>query len=240
MIGIGLGVNMMQGGGGGFSPASLFTASQEGDFWSADADSLQWIDQAGTTPPVVDSPIGKFTGGKASSPISWTPNAADDAKRPVLRADGSLRYWEFDKVDDVIKAPSAYTQTMDFFIVMRRTGNALTFVRDLSATGYFATFRDSGSGLSANAGTPTFYINGVLVDPATRAQMLIQGPINTVFVLEARGVTLTTWTEMLLGYTSSFLPALDRVYAMLCRQTISTDERASVMTWLAAKGGVTL
>lgn len=80
-----------------YSPATLFAAGEEGAWYDpSDLDTL-WQDAAGTTPAIVDGPVGRMD-DKSGRGNHLTQTIA--AARPTLRQVGAVYYLEFDGVDD--------------------------------------------------------------------------------------------------------------------------------------------
>lgn len=79
-----------------WSPSSLFASAQPGCIFDASNTESVKQDDAGTTPGVVDSPVGRW--------VDQSPNAKHVTKtltaRPTWRSSGGLYWLEFDALDD--------------------------------------------------------------------------------------------------------------------------------------------
>ena len=82
---------------GGFSPLSLFSAGEQGAWYDPSDLSTLFSDSAGTTPAVVDGPVGKML-DKSGRGTHRTQ--ATTAQTPILRTSGGLYWLEYDGVDD--------------------------------------------------------------------------------------------------------------------------------------------
>jgi len=242
-LGIGIGIGQLRSGGfspASFSPATLYSAAQLGDYITADDDTRQWQNQAGSVAPVVDSPIGKINGGQGV--MSWGPGGANDARRPALRAAGALRYWEYDGIDDGMGTGISYGATlMDLFFVSQRATTP-SFLQATAAYGggnFLGVAQATTSSPDQNLGTPTYFINGNAID-STRLAIFNATTPDVPFIMEVRGCNMVSlWSGLWTGFYPIY-SSLQRVYAVVARQTLSTDERNLLMPWLAAKAGITL
>ncbi|MES2909839.1 MAG: phage tail protein [Pseudomonadota bacterium] len=122
-------------------------------------------------------------------------------------------FLKFDGTDDAMGtaafAAGTLTSAMDAFFVVRRdsAGNA-TLGYDSGATKFFASM-ESGSAVAAhaNAGTPTYLVNGVAVPggtATTRGQLHTALAVGTFAILEIRNLDLSTWTDFFTGGLASY------------------------------------
>lgn len=86
-----------------FTPLELFAGGVQGGWYDPSDLASMWQDSAGTTPAVVDSPVGRIDdkSGNGNHLIQATSGA-----RPILRNSGTAYYLEFDGSDDFLAAAS--------------------------------------------------------------------------------------------------------------------------------------
>ncbi len=90
-----------------FDPLSLFAGGEQGVIYDVQNLSSMFQDSAGTTPAVVDSPVGRI------NDLSGNGNHAVQAtsgKRPILRQDFTGYYLAFDGTDDFLRVAFTIAQ----------------------------------------------------------------------------------------------------------------------------------
>lgn len=200
-------------------------------------------DSAGTTPvTAVGQPVGKILdkSGRGNHATQ-----ADAAKRPLLQQDGNGKYYlSFDGVDDFISV-TGMTQTtdMDAIYGMMSVGNSAVFVRGYAAPYGYAMVKQAGSfDVHFNSvGTPTGYVNGVVLPAQTRDAVATAWPDNVVAVIECQTMDLaTSWGGgWVFGHYPGFA-GLRRLYPGILRQGMTAEELTNARAWVAEKCGVTL
>ncbi|MES2910632.1 MAG: hypothetical protein V4718_04550 [Pseudomonadota bacterium] len=122
-------------------------------------------------------------------------------------------YLKFDGTNDAMGTAAfvagTLTNNMDAFFVVRRGGaGTATLGYDSGATKFFASM-ESGSAVvaHANAGTPTYLVNGVAVaggTATTRGQLHTALAVGPFSILEIRNLDLSTWTDFFTGGLASY------------------------------------
>lgn len=130
------------GGGGGFSITSLFAAGEKGAWYDPSDLSSMYQDSAGTTPAVVNQPVGYIADKSGNGNHA---KQATTASKPILRQSGGLYYLQFDGVDD-----SLSTGSIDFTSTDKMTVVAGARLLSNAAAGVFAELSVS---VSANNGS---------------------------------------------------------------------------------------
>lgn len=110
-IGIGNAITFPRSAGAAvptWTPAALFASGEQGVWYDPSDFSTLFQDSAGTTPvDAVGQPVGRILdkSGRGNHATQATT-----AARPILRQSGSLRYLEFDNVDDSLRATFTISQ----------------------------------------------------------------------------------------------------------------------------------
>jgi len=103
-------------GGGGWTPAQLFSAGQAGAWYDPSDSSAVFQDAAGTTPAGDGDPVGRIE-DKAGNGNHATQSTS--AARPTLRKTaGGLWYLEFDGADDILDCGSDLSLNTQMFACM--------------------------------------------------------------------------------------------------------------------------
>jgi hypothetical protein len=133
-IGLGLGINRVQGGG--FNPANLFAGGAQGAWYSPSDISTLFQDIAGTIPvTAAGQPVGMM---RDKSGLNRHAVATLDARRPTYEVDSSGRpYILGDGVDDCLVVPNFNMSLTDavcvFAGVRKQSDAAFQVIFDLSA-----------------------------------------------------------------------------------------------------------
>ncbi len=93
--------------------------------------------------------------------------------------------------------------------------------------------------MSAGAGTPAAYVNGVISTGATRGQLATDWPTSTNAVLESypTDMVAVVWGGLAFGFYSGFA-GFRRMYGMIVVENPASDARDSVRGYIANKSGV--
>lgn len=140
--------------GGSFSPTALFASGESGAWYDTSDLSTMFIDEAGTTPAVVDQPVGRINdkSGRGNHATQATT-----AAKPILRQDGSgFYYLEHDGVDDWLRATFTIAQPWDRVSALQQiswTGNDRIFSEANAALAGLLFQNGSSPRLNLNSGT---------------------------------------------------------------------------------------
>lgn len=122
-LGLHLGLGFTQGGG--FSPLSLFAASEQGAWYDPSDLSSMSQDSAGSTPVTAAGQVVGRILDKSGRGNHATQSTT--ASKPVLRQSGALYYLEFDGVDDFLVTSAinfTATDEMSVFAGVRKLSDA--------------------------------------------------------------------------------------------------------------------
>lgn len=246
-----------------WTPLSLFAGGEAGGWYDPSDLSLMWQDSAGTTPAVVDSPVGKINdkSGRGNHMLQAT-----SSRRPLLRQSGALNYLEFDGLDDRMATASGIVlaATHDIFGAFMVTANVGTSATPFS---YFNTstdvaevemavytesagvrrFRSRYPGLDSfstgfNIGTPVSpKVLGQSKRAASDTRQFVNGvnaftdaTASTAFSTTTRGFRMGQQTN-----TGQYMTG--NLYGLVIRDLNMDDTtRGKLETYLASKSGITL
>jgi len=178
-MGISLGLQQ-RGGGGGFSPASLFASSEAGDWFDPSDLSKMWQDTAGTTPVTTDSQtVARIDGQQGVVSL----RQADAAKRPQYKTSGGLHWLRFDGTDDnlISSANLAFSGTDASTVAAAVTKRNTSTEGDIIAYGYLGP--DNGT-FGIGAGTANNY------GAVSRGTALVFGGTASIFTSPITNVVL--------------------------------------------------
>lgn len=173
-LGLGLGAitSPLTGGGGGFSPASLFANGEQGAWYDPSDFSTMFQDSAGTTPvTAVGQPVGRILDKSGRGNHASQSTAA---ARPVLQQDGNGKYYlAFDGVDDKLLSTSidfSGTNEATLAVAFSRTNDA--------AAGYiFSHSAEVNTQPGVSISSPTFTAPSIgLVSVGTSLTLALQNP----------------------------------------------------------------
>jgi hypothetical protein len=243
-----------EGGVSSFSIASLFAAGEQGGWYDPSDLSTLFSDSAGTTPAVVDGPVGKMLdkSGRGNHATQATT-----AAKPYLRSSGGLYWLEYDGVDDWMTVAFAAVPSAELAVVAGRAtsvavdsgfyGNlnssALAGFQIHLATSTAEVRTGSGAALSsASAGTVTAGVNFVLAGYAGSGSQTARrnGVAGTsVSATRAAGAVGYALGRRSAAQASEYLGG--RIYGLVSLHRAATgSEIANIERTLAAKSGVTL
>lgn len=251
-------------GSGGFSPASIFTASEPG-LWGDVRPSVLWQDTARTTPVTADGdPVASWEVRTASGAAYWTQATA--LNRPTYRTSGGLHWLEFDGTTDSLVSPTITpgTDKVQVFVGVRKASDAAQGnLLEHSATigGNNGGFRITAPDTAAN--NYTFRSKGTAIGTVTVSGFA--APVTSV--LTAIGDIGADITRMSVNGGEAFTDGGDQgtgnylaypmylggrggaavffsgnVYSLIVRfgATLSAAHIASAERWTAARSGVAL
>ena len=241
-IGLGLG---NQGGAAGFTPTTLFAASEKGAWYDPSDLGSVWADTAATTPATVNGAVARINDKSANGNHAIQATAAN---RPILRQSGAIYYLEFDGVNDFLTVAFVLPQPISRVAGIRQV-----------AWAFGAWLMGGGAGVTA-----ALFQTGVtpalaLYDGATAASnsgAAVGADVVTTEVHNGAGSSLTvdagTATTgnpgagvpggITLGNDpAGGSPSAVRIYAVTAIDRLLTaPEQAKLLTWTAAKQGRTL
>lgn len=183
-IGVGLGLTV---GRGGFSPASLFGASDVGFFWDFTAAANLSQDSAGSTPvTAVTQPIGRCA--DLSGRGNHLTQATALARPTWALTAGGVGYADFNGSSLWMACTSFdwITDKATVVAVVRKLSDAASGTV-VSSSGNFATNDGSWSMTAPNAATPSssFGVKGVGVAAGTTAVSGFAAPVSSVLAGQA-------------------------------------------------------
>lgn len=225
-----------------FDPSTLFALGEKGGWYDPTDPSTLFQDSAGSVPITSASqPVGRIAdkSGNGFHFLSTT------TFRPTSGVGGLL---SFDNANaqrmNTGTLPSTMSN-MDCFVALRRaTGDATTVLFTDSSSGkWFDYIQTSATTPTADAGTPTYAVDGVTV-PTTRLALYDALTTGNWHILETRNLNLSAWTGgIIMGgyYPDMSLYGLkgDIAGVILCPAQDSST-RTLIRQYLAAKVGVTL
>lgn len=206
--------------------------------------STLYQDSAGSTAVTASGdPVGKVS-DKSGSSRHITQSTSD--KRPAYNVSGSIKSFYMDGSNDSIRTPllSSLSTDMDFFMAVYRTSTATNIFFYGTVAHKFAGVVQSGntSRPDADAGTPTYYVDGTAVSPTQRGALHTAMSSGSWHVLEIRNIDgAACFTAQTLGwcdYGGFMAPAY--IGGIVIANALSSDNRNKLRTWLGAKVGLTL
>jgi hypothetical protein len=152
---------------------------------------------------------------------------------------------QFDSIDDGMSTAAfpagTLTSNMDFFAAVRRDSAAASVLMSVGNANYFGYMEPTGGNASVGSGTPTFYVDGVLVSAASggATNLHLSMTVGVWHVLEVRNLDLSAWTLLRTGMYPGYCFGGAIHQIILC--PAQTDaKRTQIRQYLAAKVGVTL
>lgn len=223
-----------------WTPADITTY-----FWIDPSDiSTLFTDSGGTTAvTAAEDPIGRAA-DKSGNSRHATQSTSDN--RPLYKVDGSIKSFLMDGSNDSLRvsAASGLSTDMDFFMAVKRTSTANNIFLYGTNSGVFAGTVQSGSTSSpdANAGTPTYYVDGTLVSPTQRGALHTALGSGAWHVLEIRNVSASSISNgTSLGWCDySGFKASAYIGGIVLANALSSANRSNLRTWLGAKVGLTI
>ena len=173
---------------------------------------------------------------------------ATTANKPILRQSGGKYSWQFDGSNDRLTTTfSAGTlgANSDVFMVVRRdtvSSTVLAYSADTNNK-YIGSCATSGtSAVSSGAGTPTHYVNGVVLSAQTEVAMSAALPAGSTCIVEVQGANLSTWVNFNVGYyaASAAFAFNGHIYDCIICPAMTANERTTIRKYLAQKNGITL
>lgn len=161
---------------------------------------------------------------------------------PEITISGSDHYWTFSDppgdtfrfvglpqtTTDEVYANLRTSDSLGAFIAANGPNNAAGIIQDTAAT-------DPHAG----AGTPSYRVNGSPISSPTRDDLHTNwstGTWNTIGITNLDTATAAAWnTTHLMFYTDGDLDIAGDLGDVLITQALTTDERASLEAWLAAR-----
>ena len=192
-----------------YNPATQFAAGGLGLWYDPSDYATLSQDSAGATPVTASGQtVGRMLD---KSGRGNTYSQATAPARPLTATSGAILSLAFDGVDDG-GATGAITLSanMDCFIAIRRATTASIVLVHAANNGnlYFGATVVGGAALAtANSGTPTYAVNGVLLNGGaintTSGQFDAALPIGAWQVVEVRNLNVLAWPALFIaGYTS--------------------------------------
>jgi hypothetical protein len=246
----------------GFTPAALFPGGVQGAWYDPSDVATLAQDSAGTTPVTADGdPVGRMLDKSGNG---WHLTQATSGNRPTYRTGSGLSWLEFDGVDDFLLSAGTYTFALPEYIavcISKTAADTRGFLGCIGgSTAYhyvgnslnFDRARDVMRGPAAEA-TATAANNSV---PTTGVVKVIDGlgqaGTHDIFVNNGSSGsasnafnTTDTGTNRIVGIgpvnskTSGPATACHWYGGLIVQAEISAV-RAAIVTWLGAKGGLSL
>lgn len=205
-----------------------------------------------------NAPTGStaYTGDGTSGLFIWGAHlnigsVADRYQRIAAATDydtvGFPAYIKYDGSNDSLTSTfgaGTLTSDMDVFIAVKRnaaTGFVAGAIAPASGS-YFGSVLSTGiAAANANAGTPTYYINGMQVPglaAVTEVALHTAMPEGVPLIFEARNVALDAWTGLSGGYFSGGYPGSISEYGKIVCPAQSAASRTAIRDYLAGEAGV--
>lgn len=228
-----------------FSPADLFAASEVGVWYDPSDLSSMFQDSAGTTPAVVDQPVGRINDKSGNG---YDATQTTTASKPVLRQDGSGNYYlEHDGVDDWLRALFTIAQPWDRVSAFRQiswaafrrimgggstTAGSLLQRTSSPTLALFSSsvFNVSGPAIGSNA-IFTERHNGASSRGATNSNAYTTGNAGTT---APGGVTIGA------NYQGAEASSVYFYGAAMIGRALTDTETSDLRSFMASKAGVTL
>ena len=191
-LGLGLGIGA---GGGGASPStlaqlqSLLAGTNSFIYDPTDISSL-FQDSAGTTPVTSDSdPVGRVADLSGNGFNALQPTTAN---KPAYRS--ATQDIEYDGVDDFMETAATSSANMSLILSVN-TSDTQGILFSNGGTRFVGFFRDvSGSATFGGSGTPTTYVDDVLVATQDAFHDALTGSVNRR--VDIRNADMSLWTEI--------------------------------------------
>ncbi len=220
--------------------SALFASGEQGVLYDPSDFSSMFQDSAGTIPvTATGQSVGRIL-DRSGRGNHWLQATA--AARPVLRQDGAGKYYlEFDGVDDLMACTNLFTSSMEVFVAILRVGTGMGILfSGTSGDRFMGVFQaGDGNARESNAGSPSYYVDGVLSSPANRDGLNTSFTAGVQHVMEIRNADLSAiqWRN---GFDNNFTGAFayaNRVYGLLARDVLTAPQRTTVRQYLATKNG---
>lgn len=229
-------------GGGGGTPSltaqvqALFAKySAAGGMWDFTDMATLWQDSAGTTPVTAASqPVGRAVDISGNG-LNFLQATA--GKRGLYETTGV----DLDGVDDLLQtsafAAGTLTSNMDCSMVVRRDvakALVLAFAEQSGVANWFGV-ADPGSASYVNhaaVGSPSIYINNVLLSSPTRMSLSAALGTGAWVVVEVRNLKLSAWTLFSIGTYGTGLSFSGAYRRMITSNLQTTDQRNLIRQWL--------
>lgn len=244
-----------------WSPASLFSAGEQGAWYDPSDLSTLFQDAAGTTPVTTTGQSVRKILDKSGNGNHAT--APSDAARPVLQIDGNGKYYlYFDGVDDCLTTTlfnlgSSYSMHVGWSVDLVTTGDRTLFAQrskvspnpmraslDISAANHrFYDRNDAGTvvtGLVYSVSADTKYVTTAQSKPEEQI-LRVDGVLRSS---QSKTLGVTTLTDNSIGRAEVAAPVSyfkGKLYGMILRSAYSTSkEILKVEAYIADKIGVVL
>jgi hypothetical protein len=245
--------------GGGWSPAKLFLAGQQGAWYDPSDMGSMFTDTAGTTPVAADGDLVARINDKSGN--GYHLLQATSTKRPLFKVSGAQRWLESDGIDDFMQvAISGWTDlTAVIANAILQDGTGPIGIEIAAATRADTLFQMNAP---SNNGTCATTARGAAF--AIQAQGIAAFSVGVAQIRSSRlkqddfqfwknGVSLAVdasglWPASPLTVLSLFSATggaanfgKEKFYGGVIRSPVlSTTERQTVETYLAGKAGITL
>jgi len=231
--------------GGGFSPADLFTGGEEGAYYEPDDLSTLFQNSNGTGAVTADGDPVAYLGDKSGNGYHATTTVTGE--RPLYKEDVSgYSYLLFDGTDDLLEISSLDldTKTWDVLCAYKPSGNDFILANRAGDNNPWLGIGQNGN---TNAVVPNnvtqnyYYVDNVLGTGTNRDNQFDDAQLGNVILFNAS--ISAVFSPLGIGdYNNSgnFTVPGDVYFYFIREGTLTSDERADLTTYAAAKLGVTL
>lgn len=248
-----------------WSPLSLFASSEQGAWYDPSDLSTMYEDSAGTTPAVVNQPVGRILDKSGNGNHA---TQATTSLKPVLRESGGLYYLQFDGIDDFLSTGSidfTATDKMTVFEGVRKLSDATqnivsisasptteagTFSQEITGSNYSSYVRGSSAarkdvtGISAPDTSVLAVVYSLSAASATDAVLVRRNAVDNPAAAAGSapgGGTFGNHAAYIGRRAGSSIPFNGHVYSLIVRGAASdAGQIANAETHVATKTGVTL
>lgn len=235
-------------GGGGFTPASLFSGGKKGAWY--DPSDLTTMFQTGTraspgTPVTSNNdPVGLIL-DKSGNNNDWTSSST---ARPLYKTSGGLSWLEFDGTNSVLSTPiSGLSTMMDMYAVLTPNAGETLWITGyntaLDASKYIGRLAISDTPTMSDPVQPAMgYVNRVKIVPDIQTTMMTALNIGSGLpkLVEFRSCNMSPWTAFAFGGFGGGYQFAGRLYGLILAPYTSATNRAPTQAYLAQKAALTL
>jgi hypothetical protein len=210
-----------------------------------------WQDSAGTTPAVVDMPIGK---GGDLGPSGYHVTQSGSA-RPTLRTSDGLYWWAYDAVDDLlVGAAGSYAIGATHYLaaaIKKGTSNNVTMfqvyqqstvysrLQNTSSNNAMSVYRTAAGINSATSGSGAFTVGSTkVIDGLQKPGYVDLGINGTITVGSSTSQSSHTVTGAI--EIGNAAVGMDFYGGIMLKGEPTAEERAFIQQGLAALAGITI
>jgi hypothetical protein len=232
-----------------FDPASLFAASEQGAWYDPSDLSTVWADTAGTIPASVNGTVARIDDKSGNGHHATQATAA---ARPILRLDATTgtHYLETDGVDDRLQMALAISTDYDRTTVLRQIswtlndqvyGNGTSGSAELRQRSVSPSLGSINNGTTPDNTDLAIGVTGLVTERyhATGSTVSVQINDGTA-ATSAVTTTIVAPADLGIGArTGGTLAGNFRIYEIVMRYRMTTEQLAALKAYYYAKHGIT-